>query len=587
MARTSPVHAGYTILSGSGSGSNGHRIDVWVEYLVGDADVANNRTWLTAYFYAALNPNYSSSTSYYNGLNSTFTVDGAAATGVSNGSYDFTSSAKVNLLGSFDGYIGHDDDGTKSVQFEGSFTTVSSYISGGRISETVSLPDIARASSVTAWDVPLGSACCVSWTPALARHSFSLQFSLGDWVCATDILSPNTTGKYTYTGLTLPLEAARQFSGTSAAMTVELTTYDGSTALGTSSDSFNVTVPENADTRPAVTAALTAACDAFPGRFIQRLSKVSAAVTAQDPLGAAITGYRITAGSSTVSGTVSDFLDKSGTVTVTVTAVNSRGFTGTYSQDITVLPYESPRLLTSAAYRCLSDGSADPGGTFLRIAADWESSPVEGLNTCRLDWRYKQAGGQYSDWQTLSSAGSLDTGAMAGPVLERDTAYTVELLAVDTAGGTSTATFSIPMEQVYMHRTKNAMGLGGYAQGENVLDVHWDLHARQNIACDRAVSGLYIRTAQPFGTHTLRVQTQWSDLNGDGNSRQSVFLFGNDNGTLIRGIIGINSAGGVGWDGTSGVTVAADSATGIVTVTLPYIAYDRFVLLSGDYMDVL
>ena len=34
MARTTPVHAGYSIINGSGTGPNGYRIHVWVEYAV-------------------------------------------------------------------------------------------------------------------------------------------------------------------------------------------------------------------------------------------------------------------------------------------------------------------------------------------------------------------------------------------------------------------------------------------------------------------------------------------------------------------------------------------------------------------------
>lgn len=581
MSRTSPVHAGYTIINGSGTGSNGGRIDVWVEYLVGDQDVAGNRSRLTAYFYTALNPSYTSSTSYYTGLNSDFTVDGAAANAVTGGAYDFTSSAKVNLLGSFDGWIAHSADGTKTVPLTGSFTTVSSYISGGSVSGSVTLPTIPRAAAVSPAAVTLGSSCQVTWTPALARHSFVLMFSLGSWQLSTGRLYPGKAAAYTYTGTVLPLEAARHFTGATGTMTVKLTTYDGDTAVGTDTDTFTVTVPENDLTRPRVTAELSPVCQAFPGMYVQKLSKVSAAVTASDPLGVEITGYTISAGGSPVSGTVSDYLDKSGTVTVTVTAKNSRGFTGTWSGEITVLAYDSPRLLMPTAYRCLSDGTADPGGTFLRIAAGWSFSPVTGKNTCRLRWRYQQAQGSWSDWQCLSATDNVDTGAIAGIVLEKTQPYTVVLEAVDAAGGTAVATFSIPIEQVYMHRTRDAMGLGGYAEGSDVLDIHWDIQARQ------AVNGLYIRTAEPFGSYTFSIQTQFSHMEGAGNWRQSVFLFGNDNGILLRGVVGINDAGGVSWEGTAGVSLSADTATGIVTVTLPAPAYDKFVLLSADPIEVL
>lgn len=581
MARTSPVHAGYTILGGSGTGANGKRIDVWAEYRVAEQDIAGNRSRLIAYFYAALNPNYTSTTSYYTGLNSTFTVAGAAGNGVTNGSYDFTDAQNVNLLGSFDGWITHNADGAKTVSVTGSFTTASSYITGGNVSGQITLPTIARAAMPAAADVVLGSSCRVTWTPALAKHSFQLTFSLGSFRLTTGRITPGKTAAYTYTASALPLDAAKQFTGASGQMSVSLTTYDGDTVVGTFQDTFTVTVPENDLTRPRVTAELTPVCKAFPGLYVQKLSKISAAVTATDPLGAAITGYTVSAGGSPVAGTVSDYLDKHGAVTVTVTATNTRGFTGTWTGEITVTAYDSPRLHTAAAYRCLSDGTADPGGTFLRIVAGWSYSQVGESNACRLGWRYRQAAGSWSKWQYLSATDNVDTGAIEGVVLEKTQPYTVELVVEDTPGGTAPATFSIPVEQVYMHRTRDAMGLGGYAEGTDVLDVHWDIRAR------RRVNGLYIRSAYPVGSRIITVQTRFSVMDKKGESRQSVFLFGNDNGTLIQGVVGINDAGSVSWEGTSGVTVTADKTTGMITVSLPTVAYDKFILLSADPIEVL
>lgn len=560
MARTTPVHSGYTILNGVGSGTNGGRIDVWVEYKLGQQSVSGNYTPVTAYFYAALNPSYTASTAYSSGLNATFTVDGKAGTTVSNGAYDFTSSAKVNLLGSFTGNIAHGADGTKKLTFAGSFTTVSTYISGGSINKTVTLPAIPRAAQVTAQGATLGQACCLGWTPALAAHSFALEFSLGDFTLTTGRLYPNTTGKYTYDDTVLPLEIARQFTGKTGTMTVKLTTYSGNTALGTDTATFTVTVPENEATRPAVTATLNPVCDAFPGLYVQGLGKVKANVTATDPLGATITGYSLTVGNTTTQGTVSDYLSQSGTLAVTVTAVSSRGFAGVWEGEIEILPYDSPRLTQASACRCLSDGTADPGGTYLRIQATQSYSNVSGENASCIRWRYKPDGGSYNDWQFLTGAASVDTGSVTGVLLEKDMAYTVQIGVIDTPGGTYEATFSIPMEQVYMHRTPNAMGLGGYAEGEKVLDVHWDLRTRKSL------SGAYIRTTPAGKSFTLTFP--------EGGTALLV-------GGSVYGVVRL-SGGTAAWSGTSGVGVTAEDST--VTVTLPQLG--RILILSPDPIEI-
>ena len=103
MARTTPVNAGYTIINGAGTGSNGTRIDVWMEYLLGQQSVAGNYTPITVYFYAALRPGYSSTTKMDKGLNSALKVNGQAGSGVADGGYDFSSTTAINLLGSYTG----------------------------------------------------------------------------------------------------------------------------------------------------------------------------------------------------------------------------------------------------------------------------------------------------------------------------------------------------------------------------------------------------------------------------------------------------------------------------------------------------
>lgn len=557
MARTTPVHSGYTILNGAGTGTNGHRIDVWVEYKLGAADVSANATLVTAYFYAALNPNYTSTTAYAGGLNSQFWVGNTQAEGVTGGDYDFSSPKNLHLLGSFQGNIPHNADGTGAVTFRGSFTTRSAYISGGTLDKSVTLPPIPRAAQVAADGAVLGEKCCVRWTPASKNHSFSLTFTLGDWSAITPRINPATTDSVTYTGQVLPLEAARQFPGSTGQMTVTLTTYEGNRVLGTTTDTFSVTVPENNHTCPQVTAVLSPVCDPFPGKYVQRLGKVQAKVTALDPLGASITDITITDGSTITAGTLSAHLARAGAVTVTVTATNSRGFTGKFQQEITVLPYEAPRILQSQACRCREDGTPDPGGTHLFLDAQADCSPVGGSNLCVLRWRYKQDGGQFGDWQLLTP------GVVPAVTLPADKAFAVDIEATDNAGSASRTQIPVPMEQVYLHRKPNALGLGGYAEGEGVLDLHWELRPR------KGVGGLYLRTVTPEnGSFQFRAA---------GN--QGVLLFGYC-GRPIRGLLGVPAEGSCTWEGTSGVS--ATIADRVVTVNLPVSASGTLALISPN-----
>lgn len=99
-----------------------------------------------------------------------------------------------------------------------------------------------------------------------------------------------------------------------------------------------------------------------------------------------------------------------------------------------------------------------------------------------------------------------------------------------------------------------------------------------------SANGVYMNSMRLSGTCFLEIQTRFSSF-GSGGARQSLFLFGYNNNVLVQGVIGVSSDGSVVWSGTAGVTVAAGTG-GRITVTLPNIAYDQFVILSGEAFSV-
>lgn len=180
MARQTPVNAGFTIVNGAGTGANGGRIDVWMEYLLGEPNILENCTPVTVYFYAALAAGQHSGTALNYGMDSALKVDGMLGTGVSNGGYYFTDPDYINELGSFSANIYHQEDGTKQLTLEGSFSTRSSYISGGIVSAKVEIPPIARASTLTATDGKIQEYSVVDILVKNVDYSHSIAYSFGE-----------------------------------------------------------------------------------------------------------------------------------------------------------------------------------------------------------------------------------------------------------------------------------------------------------------------------------------------------------------------------------------------------------------------
>ena len=85
-----------------------------------------------------------------------------------------------------------------------------------------------------------------------------------------------------------------------------------------------------------------------------------------------------------------------------------------------------------------------------------------------------------------------------------------------------------------------------------------------------------------FSTKTLVFQSKFTTYTSE-SSRQSVFIFGMDNGIPVHGLLCIGGGGNITYNGTGNVSGSMDS-TGKVTLTLDKTAYDRFLLISSEYI---
>ncbi len=399
----------------------------------------------------------------------------------------------------------HDDLGKASVKISGTGDIVypaAASLKNTQISKTVTLDTIKRASTITSVaPVTLGNACSIKWTPNSATFWYKLKFSIGSWEYTTEALHPNKTSAYTYTGYTLPLEIAEQITNASqSAMTVTLTTYLDSNctnSIGSNSQTFNLTVPDNADTQPTVTMELTAESP-FEGLYVQGLSKVQAKLNAEGKLGARIESYSVNVeGSDYKEPYLSNTLQKEGPTKIIGYAKDSRGITGSVQQDIEVLPYYIPKLTNVEVCRCTYYGEPADNGEYLKIKATRDYAPVmlggKQHNFCSIQYQYKAENAEnYIGPFTILASDAADdtvtTPALLNATFYKDIAYSVQIIAVDTVGRTATATVFIPSEYVFRHKPAGgrALGLGGYCDpGANeMLDVHWNQRVRKNLTVD-------------------------------------------------------------------------------------------------------
>lgn len=390
--------------------------------------------------------------------------------------------------------IPHNSDGSKT--FSVSAFTGWLYLDHNYSASEASytLPSIARASSLTASNGTLG----VSQTLKINRKSTSFRHILRRTVGSSDtnVLIGKSQNVVSYGWEPSLSWASYNKSGNKISCKLELETYTSSSAsspIGTVSKNITLTIPENSDTKPTVSIAVAPVNpSSFPSAlsslYIQGKSKAKVTCTASPKYNATISEYTVSAGTLSKKGSsaapTTDYLQTAGSISVTAKVRDSRGFYGNTASatTITVLPYKKPTIAPVDGQskiiceRSDANGASSRSGTYLRIRAKAVYSSLDSKNTCKMQYRYKiESGASWSAWFDLTSSnGVVDTTINLN--LSAQSAYTVELRAVDSIENSVSFPFKIPTDTVNLHLRAGGkgIGIGRYCAGEGRLDVAYD-----------------------------------------------------------------------------------------------------------------
>ncbi len=487
MARVTPINSGYTIINGVGTGSNGDRIDVWVEYKVTGQNIATNTSDLSVFFYAALRPGESSNTSYDSGLYSSLTVNGVAGVGVTNGPYDFRSSANIHTLGTYSGTITHNDDGTKTISISGSFTTRSTYISGGNVSGSVVLPTIARATTPNiASQVTMGTEVSITLSPASGGFTHTLRFIFGSSDVTIVVKTSETTIPYTF----LVTLASNIPNATDGSCTLYCDTYVGDTLIGTKNVAFTLSIPASVIPSASFTVEeYVSSIAAQFGCYVQNKSRLRIEITADGVYGSTITDYKTTVnGTEYTNDTVTtEALKTPGTNTIYVEVTDSRGRKYTTSQNVTVIAYQSPAITVLTAYRCDAAGDADDDGSYVRVVLEGSISPVndgsDDKNTKSFKVLYRQTGTETYTTETLTVSGYTidDTTVIILSGMNVDYSYDVRGQLEDFFS-TTIRDVIVSTAATILDFRANGQGMAiGKASEQDGLEVAWDAEFKEDV----------------------------------------------------------------------------------------------------------
>ena len=346
------------------------------------------------------------------------------------------SSTGTHTLGTVSQTVSHSSDGSKSITISGVFyiraTLSGTYYESISASATVTLDSIPRASTVSATAVNLGSASTITITRASSSFTHTLTYSFGD---ASGTIATKTSS--TSVSWTPALSLANQIpNATSGTCTITCTTYNGSTSVGSKTCTVKLSVPSSV--KPTISSLTATRVDGnVPsgwGIYVQSKSKATLTINgAAGSYGSTISSYSISGGgySGTASTLTTGFLNSSGTITFTAKVTDSRGRTSDAATvSISVVAYSAPAFSSYTSKRCLSGGTLDDEGTYVKGTVSYSYSSCSSKNTVTRATYYKKS--TASSWTNASASFSSGTAfTFGGGNLSADYSYDIKYTITD------------------------------------------------------------------------------------------------------------------------------------------------------------
>ena len=266
------------------------------------------------------------------------------------------------------------------------------------------------------------------------------------------------------------MSALKSFTGT-----FTLTTYSGTTQIGTASEKTATVQTTSANSAPTFTAFTfedsNATAVGVTGNnqiLIQNISTLKLTLTAATAKnGATISSYSVVAGSKTASGTTTTItvgtIPDSGTVPVIVTAIDSRGYTTAVTVNITVLEYEGINI-TEYTMRRVNEVEDT---TQVTIGGDITPVTIGGVNKNSLRYLYyryrKTSDSSYGSYTNITSSTEYDDSGFNFESdewlsLDADYSYYVQFLVTDKLTS-DTVTITVPQGTPLLALRRKKVGI--------------------------------------------------------------------------------------------------------------------------------
>lgn len=341
--------------------------------------------------------------------------------------------------------VTHNTDGSKSLA-----VSLSTAIYTGTVSTksgTWTLNSIGRSSTASITSAYIGDWTTCSITSANSSYKHKVYFTcLGQTTIVGESLSGGTHR------FTIPTSYYNVFGDReSATANGTCETYNGTSLVGTSTFTFTINAVTGSDAAPILsveaydTNSNTYNLTGNTSSMIPGYSNIYYRISATAQNGASITSYRATIGSSSKTTTTGTFVGAT-SGTITFSATDSRGNTARETIELDVVEYVP--LTCNLKSTNLSTG----GSMTITVNGNYFNGSFGDLNnTLTVYYRYKQAGGSFGSWTSMSASTSGDTYTATKSLtgLNPEVDYVFEARAVDRLSDVTSSGSNVQNKPVF------------------------------------------------------------------------------------------------------------------------------------------
>lgn len=530
--------------------------------------------------------------------NSGYTTYGSGTvSGTVNGtsySQSITSSTKVSGTSWVTFYsktytITHDSDGSKTITVTASID----WQRTGSSSLSCTLTTIPRASSMSVSGTTLGSTVTFTITRASSSFTHTISWYFCGQTGTITTKTSNTSVTWTPSASTF---GAYIPSATSGTVTYTLTTYSGSTAIGSKTYTSKLNLPSYS-LSPTLTLSEASGQSYYSkyGAYIKGKSKLAFAASCSAVYGGTISSYKLVLNGATYtssSGTTG-VLSSSGTLTGTLTVTDSRGKTGSKTASVTVLAYSAPAISSVSVHRCDSDGTENISGEYAMVTFSASVTSLSSKNSAAYTVKYKKASASsYTSVTQTSLAGKYSvSGATYIFAASSDASYDIQVTATDDFSTTTkSASVSTGAAILHFNSKGNGMGIGKLSEGEEQLDIGWVTNSNRYFVSNWTSESAF-KHVHPTTGYEVRMGVGTGGYNRglyDGTLDQWMIYADKDGNTRILNvpIVGGHSTAIGSLLTTTDIvnsSLSASTTTQVATLTVPagsWILTGQFVLAA-------